>query len=577
MNAALSTKRTTAKKTTPAKSTPKHGNLVLIDLSVITPSATNSRQIFNPQKMDELVASVSAKGIIQPIIVRSVEKEFAIEPGKRNGKPGFFLIDCRAPGYLHSTVKIPLAEMSHAVGQRQVAFFETEQAALDALPRFEIVAGERRYRAAQTVGLKQIPAIIRELSDAEAFDLQLIENLQRVDLDSLEEARGFRAAIDKLGYTIDSLAEKVSKSRNYIYAMLKLCDLPENAIAALQDGTISKSHAELIARLPNEKMRNAFAAEVLVPEWDKAIMSLRKAKALQEQKYMRELKGAVFSREDPELVPAAGSCISCPKMTGNSRELFPDGRGDMCTDTQCFTAKNRAHQKQVEAAGVASGLQMVKSSKSLFSSWDNHLQSKDYVELGSSPVEDKKKRTFRELLADSEVKILGAVDKKGRLRKLVPRAEAEEALKAKGITLKSPSNGRFDQSAWNEEQRKKKEQQAIKEAAASKAVARITSFLWKLNSKTLAILVESINGFDAVKTPTSKCKTTEDFLRLAMQAIVSDGLRVWAGNWYDGNRSAARAKRILSLAKVDLKSLVKQATTELSEKHQKPKQKARSK
>jgi ParB family chromosome partitioning protein len=111
---------------------------------------------------------------------------------------------------------------------------------------YEIVAGERRWRAAQAAGLHELPVVVRALSDREALELALIENIQRADLSALDEAQGFRRLIEEFGHTQEELAATVGKSRSHVANLLRLLSLPESVQALLQNGSLSAGHARAI-------------------------------------------------------------------------------------------------------------------------------------------------------------------------------------------------------------------------------------------------------------------------------------------------------------------------------------------
>ena len=128
---------------------------------------------------------------------------------------------------------------------------------------YEIVAGERRYQAALRVGLKELPVIIREISDDEVFKLALIENLQRSDLSPLEEANGYRQLIKEKGLTQEELAKILSKSRSTITNTLRLLDLPEEVQRLVEEGELTAGHARAILAVPSEEGRIALAQKVV--------------------------------------------------------------------------------------------------------------------------------------------------------------------------------------------------------------------------------------------------------------------------------------------------------------------------
>ncbi len=120
--------------------------------------------------------------------------------------------------------------------------------------KYEIVAGERRWRAAKLAGLSEVPVLIRELSDQETLEIALIENLQREDLNPLEEARAFQGLLD-LGSTQDELAKTLGKGRSTITNALRLLALPRDAQKALEDGIITSGHARAILALPKDQQQ----------------------------------------------------------------------------------------------------------------------------------------------------------------------------------------------------------------------------------------------------------------------------------------------------------------------------------
>jgi ParB family chromosome partitioning protein len=117
--------------------------------------------------------------------------------------------------------------------------------------RYQIIAGERRWRAAQSAGLHEIPAVVRELPDAEAMAAALVENLQREDLNAIEEAEGYRRLIDEFGLTQEQLGDAVGKSRSHIANALRLLGLPANVRAHVQSGALTAGHARALLAHPD--------------------------------------------------------------------------------------------------------------------------------------------------------------------------------------------------------------------------------------------------------------------------------------------------------------------------------------
>ena len=268
-------------------------------------SKTN-RKRFNSAKLDELAASIKAKGVAQPILIRPV-----------------------------------------------TATEEEPQG-------YEIVAGERRFRASLMAGLQVIPAMCRILSDMEALELQILENLQRDDPHPLEEAEGYERLMMKHGYNADQLAEKLDKSRSYIYGRLKLCALNLDVREQFLDNQehLPASTALLIARIPVASLQSQAVREILRPNGlpTDDPMSFRRAKQWIQDKYMLDLKKAVFVIKDAKLLPDAGSCIACPKLAGNQPLVFVGIQADTCTDPYCFQEKTAAHYIKLAAQAKKQGI-----------------------------------------------------------------------------------------------------------------------------------------------------------------------------------------------------------------------------
>ncbi len=138
--------------------------------------------------------------------------------------------------------------------------------------QYQIVAGERRWRAAQQAGLKAMPALIRELDDLETLEIGIIENVQRIDLNPYEEAAGYKALIDRFGRTQEQVAEAVGKSRSHVANALRLLGLPEFVLHALRTNIMSAGHARAIAAAPDPEA----LARIVIDEG----LSVRAAEAL---------------------------------------------------------------------------------------------------------------------------------------------------------------------------------------------------------------------------------------------------------------------------------------------------------
>ena len=264
----------------------------MLPLANIHESTANPRRTFDESKLAELAESLRTQGLIQPITVRS-----------------------NSDGY-------------------------------------EIIAGARRFRAARLAAMESIPVRIVELSDEQALEWTLIENSQRVDVYPYEEAQGFQRLLDMPGYDVTTLAEKTGKSESLIYSRLALLQLIPDVAEAFQSERITASHANLIARLPQDRQQAAFNA-CWRKDYQDTEMHLLPAKFLSawiDNNVYLPLDEAPFDREDITLNSTAGACSACPRRSGFNTSLFCDVAGDQCLDSNCYHAKLTAHIEREVAA-----------------------------------------------------------------------------------------------------------------------------------------------------------------------------------------------------------------------------------
>ncbi len=158
---------------------------------------------------------------------------------------------------------------------------------------YQIVAGERRYRAARMAGLTEVPVVIRELDDKETMELALIENLQRENLSPVEEAKGYKTLMDAYGFTQEEVSSSVGKSRSAIANSLRLLNLPEELIAYLSDGKLTPGHARAILSLENKDLMIEIAGEIIEKE-----LSVRQA-----EKIAKDAKKEKLPKKKPEPKP----------------------------------------------------------------------------------------------------------------------------------------------------------------------------------------------------------------------------------------------------------------------------------
>lgn len=150
--------------------------------------------------------------------------------------------------------------------------------------KLEIVAGERRWRAAQLAGLSKVPVLVRPLSDQDSAVFGLVENLQREDLNAIEKAQGFRLLMNKLATTQEEVARRVGLERSSVANFLRLLDLPEDVQAHVSRGTLTMGHARSLLALPDGDAISAFATESIKNGWSVRVMEAKVKEALEQSK-----------------------------------------------------------------------------------------------------------------------------------------------------------------------------------------------------------------------------------------------------------------------------------------------------
>jgi ParB family chromosome partitioning protein len=392
------------------------------DLSIVSvlPDPKQPRKYYDDVAMEELVASVKTHGVIQPILVRP----------------------------------------------------DTDG--------FMIVAGERRYRASLSAGLETIPATIRNLTDEQALEIQITENLLRKDVHPLEEAVGFKSLYENL--SIEQISNRVGKSQGFVAKRIKLAELVEDAQTIFFRGHMDLEQAQQLCRLAPDDQQ-AVLKEYLPKDWKtkKGDWHIGNIAWLINKK-MVELKDAKFKTNDANLYPEAGACTKCPYNSANQPLLFDDMKGKHCTKPTCFAIKQqRAMKAKMEElaanpnlicvtsyiysdedkAKVAAAKEMgitilddkmyeshyeVDAEWPTFEDWvqdNDDPEDEDYNEESARNEYAREKKIWEEDLAEQNAAIA-----EGRVIKayiIAGNAEGEEKL----IQLKSSAKAMVDQATGN--------------------------------------------------------------------------------------------------------------------------------
>ncbi len=380
----------------------------MVAVASIVASTTNPRKTFNPDKLQELANSVRASGVHQPILLRPLPAA-RVEETTRSLKSNEF-----AWPFATTRKREPI--------------------------EYELVAGERRWRACQLAGVAEVPAMIRELTDAQVLEIQIIENLQREDVTELEEAEGYGYLMEANKLNADQVAEKIGKSRSYVYARLKLLDLCQEARQALREGQLDASRGLLLARIPDSALQLKALKEATRKDGQGEQPSYRTLQTWLRQNVMLALERAVFAIADASLVKAAGSCKECPKRTGANPDLFaeiPKGSAtDLCTDPACFHGKEDAHRTAIRKKAEAKGLQIIegKEAAEITYQYRDHIEGYSRLDSQRHDTVDGQAKPLRELLGKGAPQaVLIEHPHTKELIEAVPTAETEAWLVTQGV------------------------------------------------------------------------------------------------------------------------------------------------
>lgn len=228
---------TSAASPAPTEGAPPKPGILKLPIESIRRDAGQPRRAFDPAKLEELTASIKAQGLLQPVLVRK----------DGNG--------------------------------------------------YRLIAGERRWRAAQAAGLQEIPALVREATESEAFEMALVENLQRADLNPIEEAEGYRRLVEEFGLTQEQVSARVSKDRSSVANAIRLLSLPDEVKSMVADGTLNMGHARALLGVPRIPEMMDLAAQVAAKR-----LSVRETeKLVQQSKADRSKDASRPAKSNPQV------------------------------------------------------------------------------------------------------------------------------------------------------------------------------------------------------------------------------------------------------------------------------------
>lgn len=244
------------------------GRILMLKLDLVQPNKEQPRKTFDEEKINELAESIKNYGVLQPLLV-----------------------------------------------QKNDSFYE-------------IIAGERRWRAAKAAGLKEVPAVLKEYSKQEAMEISLIENVQRADLNPIEEALGYRQLIDEFGLTQEEIAVRVAKSRTAITNTMRLLKLDEQIQNMLVQGVITSGHARALLALEDTQMQLKAAKEILdkklsVRETERLVKRLQKEASgeKKEEKKKDETLALIYQDLEDRMKSVMGTKVSIHNKDKNKGRI----------------------------------------------------------------------------------------------------------------------------------------------------------------------------------------------------------------------------------------------------------------
>ena len=244
------------------------GRILMLKLDLVQPNKEQPRKTFDEEKINELAESIKNYGVLQPLLV-----------------------------------------------QKKDSFYE-------------IIAGERRWRAAKAAGLKEVPAVLKEYSKQEAMEISLIENVQRADLNPIEEALGYRQLIDEFGLTQEEIAVRVAKSRTAITNTMRLLKLDEQIQNMLVQGVITSGHARALLSLEDTQMQLKAAKEILdkklsVRETERLVKRLQKEASgeKKEEKKKDETLALIYQNLEDRMKSVMGTKVSIHNKDKNKGRI----------------------------------------------------------------------------------------------------------------------------------------------------------------------------------------------------------------------------------------------------------------
>lgn len=422
-------------------------------LTAISPAPWNPRKHFDELELNELAADIAARGVLQPLVVRN-------NPSERTS--------------------------------------------------FEIVCGERRFRAAGRAGLAAVPVVVRQLDDREALECAISENGQRENLHPLEEADGFLALHTLHGESVEDIAARFGVSTKLVHQRLTLAKLCDEGRAAFLEGKLSWGTSLRIARLPSLDYQREAVKYFSEKHNSFGATNATEAARWIEGRYHLRLATAPFDTKSAELLPGVGPCATCPRNSDAQVPLFgaDDVTPGQCMDPVCFARKKEAAWQKSAADAAAEGRRVLTAEQSaaIAPQWSGATWRDGYVPLDEKPKEHGGRKTWAQLLGDHAPAPVVARGADGQAVPLYAPDDLKAAAKKAGLKAlkkapKSSSSGGSSNASWKAQQEEREavalgQVRAIADAFAKRTVPTDDRAWWQ--ALTRAVLLNEGSGIRAV-------------------------------------------------------------------------------
>lgn len=401
----------------------------MIPRELVEQSPLQPRTVFDTKKHEELTASMRANGFsISAMTVRPMKPGAVAQPLNPAVPDGPWVL-CH-PVTMERYSPEPMGQF-RAETMAQTSYRQ----------RYEIVAGERRWRAAGAASIAAVPCFVAEMSDMDLLKWAMRENLDRDALSPMDEANGYRLMLER-GATAEEIATGVGRSPRHVKMTLTLIRLPKEASEWLSAGRLGRNTAEYIASIPDERIREDYSRQVLHPDLVEGPLTKRAALELRARRFMRSLGSLPWDAEDATLLPiqtddrgdrvSGGACANCPHNTLNvrdeEREEGKHRRSGECLNIACYDAKRDAVWK----AFAERETDETKNRRALTRAECEELfDDRNLLELGSRFVDVTQEvpqdllrpgvetATWKEMLQGTGIEVLVARDHSGKRRELV--------------------------------------------------------------------------------------------------------------------------------------------------------------